>query len=153
VSAPHRRRRFGSRLVALVPILAACAGDPAPAVEARRAQYTAALSGFVVRDLPGVARPQIALDVQLTGGSTPPLPGLTLDVALSSADGGERAKKRVWVETPQAGLGVTRDGAVTIRLDDLDYQPGDRFSVAVRSPIPLAERGDYRELGGRGATR
>ena len=37
---------------------------------------------------------------------------------------------------------------VAILFDDLDYQPGDGFWVEVRSPIPVAERGDRRQEGG-----
>jgi hypothetical protein len=138
-------RRLGLRLSAVALVLAACAGDPARAIEERRALYTATLAGFVVRDLPGTLKPQIALEVQLSGGSTPPLAGLTLDVALSGADGRQRATRRAWVET--AALG-SAGGATTIRFDDLDYRPGDRFTVGVRSPVPAAERAGYRELEG-----
>ncbi len=118
------------------------------AIEVRRTKYTASLSGFVIRDVPGdvqgAAKQQIVLDVLVAGGSKPPLPGLTLDVSMAGADGVEKARRRVWVET--ASVGVSGEQRA-ILFDDLDYQPGDGFWVEVRSPIPVAERGDYRELG------
>jgi hypothetical protein len=36
---------------------------------------------------------------------------------------------------------------VTYLLEDVaGYAPGDRFVVAVRHPVPEAERGEYREF-------
>jgi hypothetical protein len=125
-------------------LLAACAGDPARAVEARRAKYRATLSGFVVKDEPGRERPQVVLDVLVAGGAKPPLSGLTLDVSIAGADGREKTRRRVWVET--ATVGVSGESKAIV-LDDVDYRPGDGFWVEVRTPVPPGERGDYREFG------
>lgn len=135
------------RLVAalLLTSTLACAGDPAREVAARRAKYTAQLAGFVVRDEPGRAKPQVVLDVLVSGGSKPPLPGLTLDVSMAGADGKEKLVRRVWVETATVGAGGEQK---TVTLDDVDYQPGDGFWVEVRQAIPAAERGEYREFAG-----
>lgn len=147
VDASPARRRFAAlaALAALVLTAAvACAGDPVREIEVRRTKYTATLSGFVVKDVPGAPKPQIVLDVLVAGGSKPPLAGLTVDVSMAGADGKEKAHRRAWVETGTVGVSGEQK---TVVFDDLDYQPGDGFWVEIRSPIPAAERGDYRELG------
>jgi hypothetical protein len=128
-------------------VLAACAGDSARAIEAQRAKYTATLSGFVVKEAPGQAKPQIVLDVLVQGGSKPPLPGLTLDVSMAGADGKEKLVRRVWVDTATVG---TAGEQKTVVFDDLDFAPGDGFFVEVRNAVPAAERAEYREFGGAG---
>jgi hypothetical protein len=125
--------------------LAACAGDSDRAVEAQRAKYTATLSGFVVKDTPGQAKPQIVLDVLVQGGSKPPLPGLTLDVSMAGADGKEKLVRRVWVDTATVGSSGEQK---TVVFDDVDYAPGDGFFVEVRNAVPAAERARYREFQG-----
>ena len=132
----------------LAPILAmalgACAGDPVAELEARRASYTATLGGFVVHDLPGAPKPRIELDLLVAGGSQPPLSGLTLDVALMDAEGRERHRRRAWLALERVAPQGSRH---TLRIDDLDYAPGDRFAVELRSPVPASERAEYREFG------
>jgi hypothetical protein len=144
-----RSRRLVSAVVAWFPlVIAACAGDSSRAIELRRAKYTATLSGFVVKDEPGRAKPQIVLDVLVQGGSKPPLPGLTLDVSMAGADGKEKLVRRVWVDTATVG---TSGEQKTVVFDDIDYAPGDGFFVEVRNAIPAAERAQYREFQGGGA--
>ena len=132
----------------LAPILAialgACAGDPVAELEARRSSYTATLGGFVVHDLPGAPKPRIELDLLVAGGSQPPLAGLTLDVALVSAEGQERHRRRVWLALDRVAPQGSRQ---TLAIDDLDYAPGDRFTVELRSPVPAPERAEYLEFG------
>ncbi|MGH7337456.1 MAG: hypothetical protein ACREI7_07760 [Myxococcota bacterium] len=139
-------RRPGTALaLGLSLLLAACARDPTRDVEARRAKYTATLSGFVVKDEPGREKPQIVLDVLVAGGSKPPLPGLTLDVSMAGADGKEKLLRRVFVDTTTVGAGGEQK---TVVFDDVDYAPGDGFFVEVRNSVPAAERAQYRELQG-----
>ncbi len=128
----------------LLLLAAACAGDPAARIEARRAKYSAELTGFVVKEAPAVALPEIVLDVLVSGAAKPPLSGLTLDLSMADAAGKEKVHRRVWVETSTVGPGGEQK---SLTLTDLGYAAGDGFWVEVRSPIPAAERGDYREFG------
>jgi hypothetical protein len=143
----------GLRLRAALPILlaalgiAACAGDPVAEIERRRAAYDATLTGFLVRDEPGAAHPKVLLDVTVRGESKPPLAGITLDVSMADGAGKEKARRRVWVDTSALGPGGEQ---TTLTLDGLDFVPGDGFWVEVRTPVPPAERGDYRELAEAG---
>jgi len=141
-----QRSKLASLLsVALVGVsLAACGADPVRDLELRRARYSASLTGFLVRDEPGAARPTIVLDVTVRGDAKPPLAGLTLDVSQADAAGHEKARRQVWVDTSGIGPGGEQ---TTLTLDDLDYAPGDGFWVEVRGPIPPVERGRYREYG------
>jgi len=125
-------------------------GDRGPERVARiRAQYEARLNGFVVRDLPAEgetpARQEILLDILVRRDGRDSLAGLTLDLSVAGAGGAEKARRRLRVDTSGIDKGV--EVQVTATVADLDYQPGDGFHVEVRHPIPVAERGDYREFG------
>ncbi len=65
--------------------------------------------------------------------------------SVAGSGGAEKARRRLWVDTSGIDKGV--EVQVTATVADLDYQPGDGFHVEVRHPIPVAERGDYREFG------
>jgi len=130
-------------VLGVVAASSACAGDPVRELELRRSAYSASVSGFVLRDEPARARPEVVLDVTVEGQSRPPLPGITVDVSMVDASEAEKAHRRVWVDLAGAGP----DGAqVALTFDDLDYAPGDGFWVEVRVPVPDAERGEYREF-------
>jgi hypothetical protein len=129
----------------LVAGLAACAGDPARALEARRARYSADLGAFLVQDDPARSLPRILLDVTVRGDARPPLTGLTLDVSIADAAGREKERRHVFVDTSAVGPGGEQ---MTLTLDDVDYAPGDGFWVEVRGPVPPAERALYREFEG-----
>jgi hypothetical protein len=124
--------------------LAACGGDPVQRLEARRARYDATLQSFVLRDAAGGGQ-EVLLDVLVRHAGGEPLPGITLDVSMVDARRQEKARRRLWIDLPPAvGTGGTQ---LSLVLTDVDYQPGDGFWVEVRSPVPAAERGEYRELG------
>jgi len=141
---------------ALLPALIAlalapgCARDPIADIEARRARYSASLGGFVVREYPaaeqGAARQEILLDVLVQFDGREPLDGLTLDLSMADGAGREKARRFLWVDVTGLGKGPGRQYSLIV--DDLPYQAGDGFWVEVRSPVPAAERGEYRELGG-----
>jgi hypothetical protein len=132
---------------AVAALAAAACGDPAQEIEQRRAAYEASLAGFLVRDDPAAERPTIVLDVLVRGAARPPLAGLTLDVSMADAAGREKAHRRAWVDLAGVGPGGVQ---TAVTLEGLEYAPGDGFWVEVRSPVPPAERGEYRELGGGG---
>jgi hypothetical protein len=135
-------------VLALLATLAVGCGtaDPARDLDRRRAQYSATVGSFVVRDEPAEGRQEILLDVLLQFSGNEPLAGITVDVSVADAAGREKASRKIWVSTAGVARGVDRQ--VTVTLDDVPYQPGDGFFVEVRSPIPAAERGAYREFGG-----
>ncbi len=131
-------------LLGLATVVAlSCSRDPIRDLEVRRVQYSATLTGFLVKDEPGKEHPDILLDVTLEGDAQPPLPGLTLDVSMADAKGKEKAHRRVWIDGKDLGPGGVQQ---TLTLKDLPYQPGDGFWVGVRSPVPAAERAQYREF-------
>ena len=152
-SAVASWRRASGLLSAVALLAGACAGDPALEIERRRAAYEATLQSFVVRDDPapeaagGLGR-TLVLDVGVTWRGTDPLPGLTVDVSMAGPGGEEKAHRRAWIDTSR----VDRGGAqIDIELADLPWEPGDGFHVEVRSPVPAAERGAYREFAGAAA--
>jgi len=142
---PTRRVLLPLALLALAT--AGCGGDPVQELQARRARYEAELTGFVVRDEPAAARPDILLDVLVRGTAEPPLDRLTLDISMAGADGAERLHRRVAVDVRGVGPGGSQ---LAITLEEVEYRPGDGFWVEVRAPIAAAERGDYVEFEGVG---
>ncbi|GMU67416.1 MAG: hypothetical protein AMXMBFR36_36900 [Acidobacteriota bacterium] len=137
----NHRLLFAPTLFALA---LACAGDPGAEVESRRGDYTATLQSFVVQDDPGTGTQRIVLDVLVDWSGRKSLPGLTLDVSMADPAGTEKVRRRVWIETAQLRRGGEQ---LALVLDGLPWEPGDGFFVEVRSRVPAAERGQYREFG------
>ena len=127
----------------LIVLALACGGDPGSGIESRRVEYTATLQSFVVQDDPGTGTQRIVLDVLVDWAGTEPLPGLTLDVSMADPAGAEKVRRRVWIDTAQLRRGGEQ---LALVLDGLPWQPGDGFFVEVRTPVPAAERGEYREF-------
>jgi hypothetical protein len=141
----RRSIRVLARVLAGVVALAAlaCAGDPALRIEARRARYTATAQSFVVRDDPGAAQQQVVLDVLVGWRGGDPLPGLTVDVSMADPTGKEKEHRRAWLDVSKVDQGGAQ---MSVVLDDVPYQAGDGFYVEVRTPVPAAERANYREF-------
>jgi hypothetical protein len=138
------RRPFLSALAGLFALAAlACAGDPAARIDARRARYAVKVQSFVVRDDPGAARQQVVLDVRIDWNGGEALAGLTVDVSMADPTGKEKAHRRAWLDVSKVDQGGAQSAIV---LDDVPYQAGDGFYAEVRSPVPAAERADYREF-------
>jgi hypothetical protein len=142
----RNRRLLPPTLFALALALG-CGGDPGAGIESKRAGYTATLQSFVVQDDPGTGTQRIVLDVLVDWSGREPLPGLTLDVSMADPAGTEKVRRRVWIETAHLRRGGEQ---LALVLDGLPWQPGDGFFVEVRSRVPTAERGDYREFGAAG---
>lgn len=81
------------------------------------------------------------LIVQLDGDHA--LPGLTLDLAQADASGAEKKAWKRYVELPSMIKGQTQQVSFE---EDLEFEEGDQFSVELRTPVPPAERGEYREF-------
>jgi hypothetical protein len=142
------RPALGALLAAAALATLSCGGDPVTRVESQRARYSASLNGFVVREYPSsegeAGKQEILLDVIVRFDGREPLDGLTLDLSMADGAGREKAHRALWVDV--AGLERGAERQVSLVVDDLPYQAGDGFWIEVRSPVPEAERGSYREL-------
>jgi hypothetical protein len=141
-------------------------GSEAPAAEGGEAAAEAAAATEPAAGEAGEAaletavplQTDVLLDVLIRHDNQENLPGLTLEV-VQMAEGGpseatweeilaspqRKATWRIWVDTSAIGRG--QGASVTYLLEDVaGYAPGDRFVVAVRHPVPEAERGEYREF-------
>lgn len=92
----------------------------------------------------GTVPRDVTLNIQLWHNSPEMLPGITLDIA--HADEHEQVKDvyRVWFDTSR--LMRAQHLQIDHVIPGLLVEPGDRFSVEVRHPVPAAERGEYREF-------
>jgi hypothetical protein len=150
---PGRCGFRGALGAALLALMACAAGGPEDRVAALRSRYTASLNSFVVEETPreeaAPEAPSVAqdvlLDILIQSRADERLAGLTLDVTQVDKEKREKGRYRIWVDT--SGVGKGRGESVFHRLQDIDYQEGDGFHVEVRHPVPLAERGLYREFG------
>jgi hypothetical protein len=135
-----------SALGALTALVWGCGPGYADRVAARRARYQATVNGWVVDQNPQAetVEQSIALDVLVSHDSPEPLAGLTLDVSHLGADRKEKRHLREWIDTDGLAAGAAKQ--FTLRLDGALYAPGDLFKVAVRDPVPAADRSLYREF-------
>lgn len=74
------------------------------------------------------------------------LPGVTLDVVQNDAGGKEKRRWRVWAKT--VGIEPGPGARMAHILPDVDYRPGDTFTMEIVPRIPPETRGEYRELAG-----
>lgn len=155
----------------LVGLVAACGPSLSPEeqLEANRSNYTAELTSINLRQIPAevvvaevvdgdtedlqvfdgeaeFVRTDVILDVLVSTRSEPTLDGVTLD--LTHVDGAQKLKGRrtLFIDTSSLirGVGVQ----ISHVIEDVDYAEGDGFHVEVRVPIPVEERGEYREYDG-----
>lgn len=156
--------------VAALLLLAACAGEGG--VAGARAGYIAEMGSFSVVQAPAVADESteaadaaagadaeatdeaaapaepamstVLLDFLIHNEGSGALDGVTVDLTIADPDGNEKERRLLWVET--AGLTKGSQRQVAHELTDVAYTDGDGFHVEVRHPIPMEERGDYREF-------
>ncbi len=86
----------------------------------------------------------VMLDILVHNEGAGTLDGITVDLTIADADGAEKERRLLWVET--AGLTKGSQTQVVYDLIDVAYTEGDGFHVEVRHAIPMEERGDYREF-------
>ena len=130
---------------------------PTPAPFGARPAGAAAASGDAdpavppvqPNDLTGAPR-DVVLDLVIRrarggeGQDDERLPGLTVDISHVGADGAEKGHHHAYL----AVSGIA-PGASALRkhvLEQVDFTAGDRFEVAVVSPVPADRRGEYREF-------
>ncbi len=112
--------------------------EPEPEVEAEAEAEAEA-------DMPAEsALVHVMLDILVHNEGSGTLDGITVDLTIADPDGVEKERRLIWIET--AGLTKGSQSQVVHELHDLDYTEGDGFHVEVRHPIPMEERGDYREF-------
>ena len=87
---------------------------------------------------------EVTLDIIVQHDAATALPGITLDITLVDAQQNVKGSWRLWVETE--GLPKANQKPITHVLTDVGYEEGDGWNVEVRRPIPVEERGDYREF-------
>ncbi len=87
----------------------------------------------------------VLLDILVHNEGSGTLDGITVDLTIAGPDGAEKERQLLWIET--AGLTKGSQSQVVYELNDVAYTEGDGFHVEVRHPIPMEERGDYREFG------
>ena len=152
---------------AVLFLLAACAGEGG--VSGARAGYIAEMRSFTVQT-PEVVEPaeseeaaeagaegaaegdasaepamvNVLLDILVHNEGSGALDGITVDLTIADPDGNEKEHRLLWIET--AGLIKGSQSQVVHELNDVAYVEGDGFHVEVRHPIPVEERGDYREF-------
>ncbi len=123
------------------PEAAAAAPEPAPPlVETAASPGDDGGTGLVA---PAAPVSDVQLDLKLTHQPGEELAGLTLEVGLLDPAGSEKEHYRIWVDASGLGTGEKR---VSYRLEDVPYVEGDRFVTSVRTPVPAAERGLYKEF-------
>jgi hypothetical protein len=96
--------------------------------------------------IPVPTRRDAVLDVIVQHDAYEALAGLTLDITLVDDGRNEIGRWLRWVDTE--GLPKANQRPYSIVLEDVAYQEGYGFHVEVRHPVPVAERGDYREYEG-----
>ncbi len=154
--------------VAGLLLLAACAGEGG--VAGARVGYIAEMGSFSVVQAPAMAEEAtedaeaeaeaetaeeaaaptepamvtVLLDFLIHNEGSGALDGVTVDLTIADPDGNEKERRLLWVET--AGLTKGSQRQVAHELTDVAYTDGDGFHVEVRYPIPMEERGDYREF-------
>ena len=162
-----RRPEVVLAFVAAIALLAvACGGEGG--VAATRAGFIAQLQSFTVQapaadeamasdeadaeadaeaesDMPAEpAMVNVMLDILVHNEGSGTLDSITVDLTIADLDGAEKERQLLWVET--AGLTKGSQTQVVYDLNDVAYTEGDGFHVEVRHPIPMEERGDYREF-------
>jgi len=87
---------------------------------------------------------KVRLDILIQHRSQEKLPGLTLDISMVDSAEMEKGHWRVWFDTSDVTKATVTQ--FTHILEEVGYEEGDGFFVEVRHPIPVEERGDYREF-------
>jgi hypothetical protein len=87
---------------------------------------------------------KVRLDILIQHRSDQRLPGITVDISMVDPDQVEKNHWRVWFDTSEVPKATVTQ--FTHILEDVGYEEGDGFFLEVRHPIPVEERGEYREF-------
>ena len=91
-----------------------------------------------------MVRTDAILDIVVSTDGEEQLPGLTLDIEHLDAERRAKDRRTFWVET--AALARGQSAQVTHVLENVAWETGDAYSVAVRKPIPPDGTAGYREF-------
>lgn len=103
---------------------------------------------FVEVDNVGPRTVNVLFDLIVQFNGDEPLPGLTLEITRADASGNEKASMRHYQELPEHIKGDTKQ--VSFKLEGLEFEDGDGYSVTVRKVVPPEEQGEYREFASAG---
>lgn len=138
--------------------------DPYLQIEQARSQYEAQMQGGFYVDERVVEREpvldsegmevsiepdvekDVLLDFLVKNGAEEALEGITVEVEHVDSAGNLKQAHRIYVDVSSVGKGNV--GQFSERLTNVDYVDGDAFAVSIRSPVPEAERSEYREFDG-----
>ncbi len=87
---------------------------------------------------------KVRLDILIQHRSAEILPGITVEVSMVDSAENEKGHWRVWFDTSNVTKATVTQ--FTHILEEVGYEEGDGFFVEVRHPIPVEERGEYREF-------
>ena len=91
----------------------------------------------------------VILHLLVRFGGDEALPGITVEVTQADPFGKEKEPTLHWVET--AGMGKSDVQQVDLRLEGIEYEDGDGFSVLLRQTVPAEDRAQYREFAEAGS--
>ena len=108
-------------------------------------ESAAPTEGETIEPTPAVEVSQkIHLDILIKHRSDERLPGITVDIGMVDANEVEKGHWRVWFDTSEVmKANVT---PFTHILEDIGYEEGDMFFAEIRHPVPVEDRGEYREF-------
>ena len=109
--------------------------EPAEAPEAEAAEE--------VVDEPALIQ-NAHLDLIVQHDSNEMLPGVTVEIYMVDANEQEKGHWQLWVDT--STLRKANQLQLVHVIEDVPYVEGDGFAAEIRTPIPAAERGNYREF-------
>lgn len=137
---------------ATAPVEEAAAAPPGTEPTAGDEEIAPPIGAATAEPEPAAADPEVRqdvlLDIVVHNRSDDRLPGLTLDVEQADAQRVAKTSYRIYVDTSNIAPGSR--GAVSHRLEDVDYVEGDGFNVQVRQTILPEQREEYRELSEAG---
>ncbi len=87
--------------------------------------------------------------VRFGGDGGEALPGVTVEVTQADPSGKEKQRTRQWIDA--AGMQPDETRQVDLKLEGVEYEDGDAFSVLLREGVPPEERGAYREFAETGS--
>lgn len=118
------------------------AADEASPSQDSDAEAVAEGEEVVAEEVP--VRQDVTVDLTIRHESDYQLAGITVDFYMS--DGSQEvANWKVWFDT--SGVRADTPGVqFSHTFEDVDYQEGHGFAAEIRSPVPPAERSEYREF-------
>ena len=105
-------------------------------------------AGEEAMEMAGPSTSDILLDILIQHDANERLDGLTVDITQVDPSENPKASWKVWIDTSKIAKATHHQ--VSHVLEDVEYEEGDGFFVEVRSPVPPAERGEYREFASAG---